>query len=156
MGVSYHYVNRARREHFAASALGGGDKRAALGRTLAARAFHLMLLPDHPAGRWAGDPITLLGDSDPGWNEIRDHYTDVRAHAIRAVFEEDGFAPLGEAAATSDGLFMSLAHLALTRQLPALDDGLRAAFGADYPKHYARLCDTRPWFRPADLPPDAA
>ena len=162
MGTYFHYVNFTRRERFSISALGGGDKFSAVGRTLAARAFEVMLtmrgsanLPDsyEPARcRWGGDEVAVVGDdSDPDWEAIRTGFVDIGANVILMLMEVDGFEPVREAAERDASLFMQLCHLATTGQSRPLEGELERHFGEDFRRKYKQLCEERVWFEPLNV-----
>jgi len=160
MGVYYHYFNFTKRERFCIDALGGGVKSAAIGRTLAARAFDLMLvgLPHDRShafnGRWAFDSVALVGDDalpTEQWEQLRDEFADVTADAITTLFKSDGFEELGTAAERNDPLFLQLCHLVATRQLPALEPQMSWRFGDGFLKRYKELMLKHPSFVAVDL-----
>lgn len=146
MGSYYYYVNDTKRERFCIDALGGDCRIHAIGRTLASRAFHLLLVrpPSSPEsanaqfeGRWAGDSISIVADdSTPNFTEL----TDIRANAILSVFRIDGFEEIGNAADAEVSLFMELCHLVVTRQVIDLEPHLKSKFGAQYLSRYKDLC----------------
>jgi hypothetical protein len=162
MGIYYHYANLTKRERFGVDSLGGGIKFAALGRTLAARAFHLLVMsmeapgqtkavPMGP-GHWAADSIAIVGDDlVPDWESFKNEFTDIEADAIVLVFNADGFEEIGAAAAQDDSLFMQLCYLVSTRQAMRLEPHVREQFGANYLQRYKELCRDRAWFVPRDL-----
>ena len=161
MGVYFHYANFSKRERFAIDAIGGGINRGAVGRTLAARAFHLLLMgepapgqhvtPGRP-GYWAGDSIAIVGDDHlPDWEQFKVDFTDIDPDVILLVFDFDGFDEIGEAAENYTSHFMQLCYLVATRQALALDQHLRRRFGARYMKRYQDLCRERPYTKSADL-----
>ena len=120
MGVYDHYVNLSRKERFPVDSLGGGIKRGALGRTLAARALHLML--DNGGGRWAGDKIAIMGDDvTPDWDRITQEFVDIEADAILTVFRADGFEEIREIASRDDAFLMQLCHMVISRQALELE-----------------------------------
>jgi len=163
MGTYYHYVNLTKRERFSIATLGGGMKHGAIGRTPATRVFELLLTrrkqPDRPpesgslsVGHWAGDQIAILGDdSEPAWEKIKEEFADIAANAIMLFKAIEGFEALGEAAASSDELFMEVCHLIVTRQAAGLMEPMQARFGSDFLSHYGKLCTERKWFVPKDL-----
>ncbi|HET6250951.1 MAG TPA: hypothetical protein VFE47_24900 [Tepidisphaeraceae bacterium] len=164
MGVYYYYANFTRYERFCIDSLGGGMKRAAIGNTLASRAFHLMLtgepggtvaaLPE-TAGRWVGDSIAIVGDDHlPDWEQFQQEFTDIEANAILLVFRADGFERLGEAAEKQNSFFMQLCYLVATRQVLDLEPHLKKQFGAHYLRRYKAFCQKDPRFLGKDLAVD--
>ena len=162
MGIFYHYANFTKRERFAVCALGGGSKIQVLGRTLAARAFHLLTVdrtrPDRDGyvsmgrGHWARDSIAIVGDDlMPDFEHFQADFIDIAADVILIIFDEDGFEAIGEAATQDDMLFMQLCYLVATRQGLRLEVPMRAKFGGDYLKRYKELCRQNVWFSPKDL-----
>ena len=160
MGVYYHYFNFSKRERFAIDALGGNSKWGGIGRTLAARAFELMLVgvphdrSPAPGGRWAFDSVAVVGDDTmpiEQWERLSEEFVDVSADAIAAVFRADGFAELGAAAEREDRLFLQLCYLVATRQLPALEPFMRQRFGDAFLKRYKALTEKHPRFVAVDL-----
>ena len=160
MGTTYHYANLTRREWFPADALGGNPKFAGLGLGLTARAFSLLLVrvatpaPDADpvrVGRWSGDAVAMVGDTDPEWSRYRDEFADLSADVIVLVFGCDGLGELGEAADGDDALFAQLCHLAVTRQAPELEPHLKERFGVNFVKRYRDVCRSRGWWTPKDI-----
>lgn len=159
MGVTYHYANLTKCEWFAADALGGDAKARGLGLNLTARAFDLLLLGGHAQsvsgsvdlGRWSGDRVTLIGDTDDDWPRYLEEFTDIQADVILLVYAYDGFERIASAAEKDDGLFMELCHLVLTRQALELEPHLRQHFGANFRQRYKDLCGERGWFKPKDV-----
>ncbi len=161
MGVCYHYINYSKREYFAISALGGADKFSGIGRTLAARAFELMITKHNPetrtgryaiCGRWHGDQLGIDGDDfNPEWDMILDEFRNIGPDLIMMLYEVDGFEPIADAATKDTFFFMQLCHLVLTNQTPRLADEMQLFFGARYPKKFAELCRESPWFVPKNL-----
>ena len=140
MGPYFYFVSHTRREYFSIDALGGGVKFTAIGRTLASRAFELML-STCIKGRWAGDSVALISDSDTEFVEIREKYADVSANAILEVFSHDGLHDLGPAADQENHLFVQLCYLAATNQAPRLSEALKEHFGPDYLRRYKAACE---------------
>lgn len=161
MGTYFHYVNFTRRERFRISALGGGDKFSAVGRTLAARAFEVMLTrrgPSDPRDSydaccgWGGDQVAVVGDDrEPDWEAIRTNYVDIGANVILLLIEVDGFERVAEAAGQDINLFMQLCHLATTGQSELLEKELARHFGKDFRRKYKQLCEERVWFEPLNV-----
>ncbi|NMC19092.1 MAG: hypothetical protein GYA33_01620 [Thermogutta sp.] len=162
MGVYFHYANLTKRERFAVNSLGGGIKFSALGRTLAARAFHLLMVSMGEFGRttsapmgpghWAADSIAIVGDDlVPDWEGFKNDFTDIEADVIVLVFNADGFEEIGAAAAKDDALFMQLCYLVSTRQAMRLEPHMRERFGTNFLQRYKDLCRDRTWFVPKDL-----
>lgn len=158
MGTYDHYVNLTKHERFAAD-FGGGAKQHALGRTLASRAFHLMLVgapnvgaPAQQRGRWSGDAIAIVGDDlRPDWERLQQDFTDIEANAILLVFNVDGFDSIAEAAQRDTALFMELCHLVASRQAMEIDPHMKRVFGGQYLHRYKELCKEKAWFKPKDL-----
>ncbi len=162
MGIDYIYVNFTRRERFSVDALGGGGRIGALGRTLASRALHLMILgapgdrrpgERRTIGRWTGESIGIIGDTMAEWESFAAEHTDVAANAIMAVYQQDGFDEIGEAAEEGSALFMQLCYLISTRQAPELEPHMVRKFGAKYLARFAMQAREYPWFTYADLAP---
>lgn len=163
MGIYYHYANLTKRERFAVDSLGGGVKFSALGRTLAARAFHLLVVSlgqprqsEQPVpmgpGHWAADSIAIVGDDLLlDWEGFKSEFADIEANAIVLVFNSDGFNEIGQAAAEDDSFFMQLCYLVSTRQAIRLEPYMRERFGANYLQRYKELCREVAWFTPKDL-----
>jgi hypothetical protein len=160
MGTTYHYASLTRREWFPTDALGGSPKVGGLGLNLTARGFELLLVRGHaPAaadsrvrtGRWSGDAIAIIGDTDDDWLRYNDEFADLTADVILLVASLDGFERIGDAAEEDGGLFMQLCHLVVTRQAPELEPHLRQRFGARFWSRYQDLCRERSWFKPRDI-----
>jgi hypothetical protein len=150
MSVYYHYVHLSKKERFAVDSLGGGIKRSSLGRTLAGRAFHLML--ENVSGRWAGDNIVIMGDDViPDWEQITAEFIDIEANAILTVFQADGFDEIRASAAHDNGFFMQLCHMVITGQAIEMEVQLQEMCGGSYQKRYAQLCQKRTWFLPKNV-----
>lgn len=149
MGVYYYYVNLTKKEKFCIDTLGGSLRHRGLGRTLASRAFHLML--DYSKGRWAGDYVAVMGDDNtPDWSHLSETLTDIDAIVILTLFYIDGFKEIGEIAKHDRYLFMQLCHLVVTRQALELEPLLLEYFGASYLKKYKELCKEL-YYLPKDL-----
>ena len=152
MGIYYYYVNLSKSEMFAVDALGGGVRRSALGRTLAARAFHLMLTSE--GGRWAGDSVAIIGDDiAPDWQRIASEFANIQANAILTVFNSDGFEELAERATTDSRLMLQLCYLVSTGQAPELERDLNQICDDNYRKRYAALSKQHPHFHGINLIP---
>jgi hypothetical protein len=161
MGVDYSYVNFTKRERLEVDALGGGSGHRALGRTLASRAFQLLLIgmpggeppaPGQMKGRWAGDSVAIVGDTEwPDWEQFKVGFADLEANAILMVFRADGFEELGGAAEASTPFFMELCHLVATRQALELERDLKKRFGDRFLHRYKELCAERNWHTPKDM-----
>lgn len=160
MGTVYYYANPARREWFPADALGGSAKFAGVGHGLTSRALTLLLVrvesrpPESGpvrVGRWSGEPVSLIGDSDPDWERCRDEFADLSADVALLVLGYDGFGRLGDAADGDDTLFAQLCHLAATRQAPELDPHLKSRFGVNYAARYREVCRRRTGSVPKDI-----
>lgn len=153
MGVYFHYANYTKRERFHIDALGGGIKRSAVGRTLASRAFHLLLL-DEPrrtvkdVGRWKGDSIAIVGDDYlPDWDKFMQEFVDIAANTIVLLYRTDGFQTIAEAAETESRLFMQLCHLVVTRQVLDLERHMKERFGERFLRRYQEIA-SRQGFEP--------
>jgi hypothetical protein len=162
MGTTYHYTNLTKREWFSVSALGGNPKLSGLGRNLTARAFDLLLVGNKNSqpvsdpvqlGRWAGDTIVIIGDSDDNWLQYNKEFADIEADVILLLLINacDGFKSIAAAAENDDGLFMQLCHLVVTRQALQLEPHMKEHFGKDFRERYKRLCNQRQWFHPKDV-----
>jgi hypothetical protein len=160
MGTTYHYANFTKREWFSAGAFGENCKISGLGRSLAARAFDLLLIVgERPAdtagpvrsGRWAGDAVGIIGDDHPDWFGYLDEYVPLDADVLALVYGQDGFDGIAAAARSDDLLFIQLCHLAVTRQVPRFEPHLREHFGADVFRRYKALAGEVSWFQPKDL-----
>lgn len=161
MGVYYHYVNHTKEQRFALSILGGGDRFAAIGHTLAARAFELMLIRPLETvsahrkaicGQWHGDTVSVEGDEDnEDWSQFL-LFANIGADVIVWMHEVDGFDPLAEAAAESDLFLAQLTYLVRTEQAPALAEPLAAAF-PDYLQRYEAFRQEKSWHDFLDLTP---
>lgn len=155
MGTTYHYTNLTKREWFSAAALGGSSKFHGLGLNLTARAFDLLLLDlqhTNPTssttvdvGRWIGDHVALIGDTDDNWLQYREQFADIEADVILMLFAYDGFEHLAIAAEHDDGLFRQLCHLALSQQAPALVPHLSQHYGTNFRQRYKDLCQKDSW-----------
>ncbi len=91
MGTTYHYTNLTKREWFSTDSLGGDAKFRGLGLSLTARAFDILLIRsptltmhDGPVGmgRWSGDSIAIIGDSDDNWLKYNEEFADLTADVI--------------------------------------------------------------------------
>ncbi len=158
MGTTYHYASLTKREWFSTNALGGNSKLGGLGLNLTARGFELLLVrgsapPNSPVrvGRWSGDAIAIIGDTDTDWLRYNDEFTDLTADIILLVLSHDGFERIGDEAADDSSLFMQLCHLVVTRQAPALEAHMRKKFGIPFLSRYQDLCADRSWFKPRDI-----
>jgi hypothetical protein len=160
MGTTYHYANLTKREWFSASAFGENAKISGLGRSLSSRAFDLLLADlgkQHEGtglveiGRWSGDAITIIGDTDDAWGQYRDTFTALDADVILLIHATDGFEEIATAANRSDSLFIQLCHLVATHQTPQLEPHMNQHFGSNFFQRYKRLCTEMPWFEPKDL-----
>jgi hypothetical protein len=161
LGTTYHYTNLTKREWFSADALGGSSKFHGLGLNLTARAFDLLLLDlkhTNPTsltsvdvGRWIGDHVALIGDTDDNWSMYYEQFADIEADVILMLFAYDGFEHLAAAAEDDDGLFRQLCHLALTGQAPALTPHLSQLFGTNFRQRYKELCGKAAWDSPKNV-----
>ena len=88
MGTTYHYANLTKREWFSTDALGGSAKLSGLGLNLTARGFDLLLVHGFATstsdsavrpGRWAGDAVAIIGDTDDNWLQYHDEFADLTA-----------------------------------------------------------------------------
>jgi len=159
MGTTYHYANLTKREWFSTDALGGNAKLSGLGLNLTARAFDLLLvhgfapvLPDSPVGlgRWAGDAVSIIGDSDDNWLQYNDEFADLTADVILLVISRDGFDRVGAAAEEDVYLFAQLCYLVATRQAPSLEAHMRERFGTQFWQRYKEL-RYKTSFKPRDI-----
>ncbi|WP_020470856.1 hypothetical protein [Zavarzinella formosa] len=160
MGITYHYANLTKREWFSTDALGGNPKFGGVGLNLTARGFDLLLVrgytqagTDGPVrvGRWSGDSVTIVGDTDDDWLRYHDEFADLTADIILLVVSCDGFERVGDAAAEDSGLFMQLCHLVMTRQAPELEAHMRQRFGMRFYSQYQEQCRESSSFKPKDL-----
>ncbi|VTR96260.1 unnamed protein product [Gemmata massiliana] len=160
MGTTYHYASLTKREWFSTDTLGGNSKFRGLGLNLTARGFDLLLVRDLApvapagpvrAGRWAGDAVAIISDTDDEWLRYYDEFADLTADIILLVVSHDGFDRIGDAAAEGSGLFMELCHLVVTRQTPVLEAHMRARFGARFWSRYQDVCREHSWFKPGDI-----
>jgi len=151
MGASYDYVNHSTKEYFSIGALGGGTGHRDVGRNLEARVLGLLL----KGGRWAGDRIEIVGDTDPLWEKIVETYVDIAANAIETAFYHDRLKDLGPAAERDDPLFIRLGYLATTKQVQGLHAAMIEYFGKGYPKRFKETCENYPIrIKYLDLAPD--
>jgi hypothetical protein len=159
MATTYHYANLTKREWFSTDALGGSAKFKGLGLNLTARAFDLLLVcipgetvPEAPVsiGRWVGDSIAIVGDSDDNWLNYFAEFADLSADVILLIVSRDGFERVGDAAAEDDSLFVQLCHLVVTRQSLVLEPHMRKRFGFGFYQRYKDLCQGTS-FNPRDL-----
>jgi hypothetical protein len=150
MGTTYHYANLTKREWFSTDSLGGSAKLSGLGLNLTARAFDLLLVPVG-GGRWVGDAVAIIGDTDDNWLQYNDEFADLTADVILLVISHDGFDRVGAAAEEDSSLFMQLCHLVVTRQAPDLELHMRERFGTRFWQRYKDLCRERMWFKPRDI-----
>jgi hypothetical protein len=139
MGTTYHYSNLTKREWFSTDALGGSAKLSGLGLNLTARGFDLLLVRSDTTaessakvrvGRWAGDAVAIIGDTDDNWLRYSADFADLTADVILLIIAHDGFERVGAAAEDDNALFVQLCHLCVTRQAPALEPLMRQRFGA--------------------------
>jgi hypothetical protein len=160
MGTTYHYASLTKREWFPTDALGGNPKLGGLGLNLTARGFDLLLVRGQApavaadlvcAGRWSGDAVAIIGDTDEEWLRYNDEFADLTADVILLVAARDGFDRIGDAAEEDSGLFMQLCHLVVTRQAPELEPQMRQRFGTRFWSRYQDLCHERSWFKPRDV-----
>lgn len=155
MSVGHYYVNHTRKEWFPVCALGGSGSWRALGVSYASRAFELMLI--HPSGRWAGQVIAVVRETDEslGFDELVASYTNVTANAIVTVFKADGLDHLAEAAKGDDQLYLHLCYLVTSRQCPELDGPMKVAFGNHYLGGFKGKMEKwqRPWRQLTDIVP---
>ena len=159
MGVTYHYANLTKREWFDVAALGGNSKFAGVGYSLTTRAFDLLLVKtgrtSNPkvveCGRWCGDSIAIIGDTDERWEEYYLEFSDLSADVILLVFSNGGFQQIGEAAADDIQLFRQICHLVVTRQAMELEPLLKQFFGTDWTHRYQKSCDGDNHFTYHDL-----
>ncbi len=160
MGTTYHYANFSKREWFSTDALGGNPKLGGLGLNLTARGFDLLLVrgfsptvPNDPVrvGRWSGDAVAIVGDTDDDWLQYYEGFTDLTADIILLVVSCDGFELVGDAAAEDTGLFMQLCHLVVTRQALQLEAHMQQRFGTGFYSQYQQKCRDRSWFKPKDI-----
>jgi hypothetical protein len=162
MGIYYHYANFTKRERLAVDALGGSPRFSAAGRTLAARAFHLLMFdrtpgapgddPKHWQGRWARDSVAIVGDDLlPDFEKFKAEFADIGANAILLVHSADGFEEIAEAAHKSKSLFMELCYLVSTRQALELEPHMKQEFGGRYLQRFKELCREDRLFTPVDL-----
>jgi hypothetical protein len=161
MGTTYHYTNLTKREWFSADALGGSSKFNGLGLNLSARAFDLLLLDlqhTNPTsstsvdlGRWIGDHIALIGDTNNKWLQYHEEFADIESDVILMLFAYDGFEHLASAAEEDNGLFRQLCHLALSQQAPALVPHLSQHFGTNFRQRYKELCGKDAWDTPKNV-----
>jgi len=159
MGTTYHYANLTKREWFPVDSLGGNPKLSGLGLNLTARAFDLLLVqgfppaaPDSPVslGRWAGDIIAIIGDTDENWLQYYEEFADLTADVILLVIARDGFEQVGDAAEKDRGLFVQLCHLLVTRQAPMLEPLMKQRFSTQLWQRYKDLCHNTA-FKPRDI-----
>ena len=160
MGTTYHYANLTKREWFSTDALGGNSKFRGLGLNLTARGFDLLLVrgpapaeADGPVrvGRWSGDSVAIVGDTDDDWLRYHDEFADLTADVILLVASCDGFERIGDAAADDSGLFMQLCHLVVTRQSPELEAHMRQRYGTRFYSQYQEKCRECSWFKPRGI-----
>ena len=149
MGTTYHYANLTKREWFSTDALGGNPKLSGLGLNLTARAFDLLLVQgfapvaiESPVrlGRWAGDSISIIGDTDDNWLQYYEEFADLTADIILLIIARDGFDRIGDAAEKDSGLFVQLCHLLATRQAPTLEPLMKQRFTTQLWQRYKELC----------------
>jgi len=160
VGTTYHYANLTKREWFRTDALGGSAKLTGLGRSLTARAFELLLVRNNVAsmsndpvwiGRWAGDAIALIGDTDDNWLQYDDEFVDLTADVILLLVSNDGFDCIAAVAEEDSRLFMQLSYLVETHQAPVLEPHMKQRFGTRYWKRYQDMCHDQRWFKPRDV-----
>ena len=160
MGTTYHYANLTKKEWFSTDALGGSAKLSSLGLNLTARGFDLLLVHGPApamlnapvrAGRWAGDAVAIIGDTDDNWLQYNDEFADLTADVILLVVSHDGFDRVGAAAEEDSSLFMQLCHLVVTGQAPDLEPYMRQRFGTRFWQRYKDLYRERSSFKPRDI-----
>jgi hypothetical protein len=160
MGTTYHYANLTKREWFPTDALGGNAKFSGLGFSLTARGFELLLVNSNVpsmsndpvrVGRWAGDAIAVIGDTDENWLHYNDEFADLTADVILLVASCDGFDRVASVAEEDSSLFMQLSYLVATRQAPVLEPYMKQRFGTSFWKRYKDMCHERSWFKPRDV-----
>ena len=152
MGTTYNYANLTKREWFATDALGGSAKLSGLGLNLTARAFNLLLVqgyaptaaadPIRP-GRWAGDAVAIIGDTDDNWLRYNDEFADLAADVILLVFSCDGFERIASVAEEDSHLFIQICHLVVTRQAPDLEPHVKQWLGTSIRQRYKDLLPRR-------------
>lgn len=158
MGVYCYYVNFTKRERFPIDALGGGIKERCIGNTLAAKAFHWMLVGEPglgPApekfGRWSGDAVAIIRDEHiTDWWQFKDDFKDIEADVI-LMFADRSFEEMCAACDDREELYAQLCHLILTGQAPQLEARMLRKFGKGYLQRYTDYCNCNPSYRPKDL-----
>ncbi|QEL14243.1 hypothetical protein [Limnoglobus roseus] len=160
MGTTYHYANLTKQEWFSTDALGGSAKLRGLGLNLTARAFDLLFIaglapatvtdPVRP-GRWVGDVVVIIGDTDENWLRYNDEFADLTADVILLVHTCDGFDRIASAAEEYDALFMQVCHIVSTGQAPELESQMKQRFGTSLRQRYKELCQNNRWFKPKDV-----
>lgn len=101
-------------------------------------------------GRWAGDAVAVIGDTNDKWVQYHEEFADLTADVILFMVAWDGFDVVGDAAENDSILFMQLAHLVVTRQAPDLEPHMRRRFGNRFWERYKDMCRGK-WFRPKDI-----
>jgi hypothetical protein len=151
MSATYHYANLSKREWFDAASLGGNPKRSGLGYHLASRAFELLLIdgcqrseiydPVRP-GRWAGDSILIVSDKNDRWLEYHDTFMCLNADVFLLLHASDGFDAIAEAADRYPQVFLQLAHLVVTHQVPGLEWHMKQRYGTNLYQRYQEALGT--------------
>ncbi len=110
-------------------------------------------MPDSPvrAGRWAGDAVAIIGDTDDNWLQYNDEFVDLTADVILLVISRDGFDRVGSTAEEDSSLFMQMCHLVVTHQAPDLEKHMRERFGTRFWQRYKDLCRDAACFHPKDI-----
>lgn len=161
MGAYYFYVCLDREEYFSAGALGGGNKRSALGRGLESRAFALLVeepgsaeaaagaLAGVKPGRWSGCRVATINDEYPAPSRllpeagdgllpfVEDRFRDIGSSVAMMMLEIDGNALL-DAAEASESFLITLAELAVVHHQVPVARALEARFGPEWIKTYTR------------------
>ncbi len=161
MGEYFMHVNLDRHEYFMIDALGGATKSSGIGRNLGARALGLLLmrrggdLNAHSLiGAWSGTRVLIVGDyaestvgidtptpSDPSpklYTLAQEHYTNLASSLALMLLQHDGPDELMAVAKHDEQVFVLLGELATVYRSKDADAALRACFGPEWTKDYAK------------------
>lgn len=169
MGAYFFYVCLDREEYFSAGALGGGNKRRALGCGLEGRALGLLL--EEPAtdeaaaaaargirpGAWAGKRLVAINDEYPAPSRllpevggqpllayVEERFRDIGSALALMMLEAEPNA-LMEAAEASPSFLVALGELALVHRQAGVARALQARFGPEWIKVYTKLRKEGRW-----------
>jgi hypothetical protein len=154
MGEYFYYVNHDKQMRFSIGVFGSNYKFGGIGSGLEAKAFCLLLTKSHKtkifnlpfAGSWIGDRVACVGDEHKSWQQCR-QYKNVTANIIVMLCQiEDIAEELIQRSRADDYLFVQIAHLILSQELPNLADRFTAIFGEQWVQRYEEVYRRHPYF----------